>query len=93
MPPLPPPSFDILGGPHPASPVILAVPHAGRDYPAALIDALGVAKVILVAHDWGGAAAWLFAMSFPQMIERLIILNSPHPATRASASQCFRNCP
>jgi N-formylglutamate amidohydrolase len=36
MPPLPPPSFDILGGPHPASPVILAVPHAGRDYPLAM---------------------------------------------------------
>ncbi|MEN2978295.1 alpha/beta fold hydrolase [Tistrella bauzanensis] len=65
-----------------------------------LIEALGVAKVILVAHDWGGAAAWLFAMSFPQMIERLIILNSPHPATfqreltrnpdQIRASQYFR---
>lgn len=36
MPPVPPPSFDILGGPQPASPLILAVPHAGRDYPLAM---------------------------------------------------------
>lgn len=36
MPPDPPPSFDIFGGPEPASPIILAVPHAGRDYPLAM---------------------------------------------------------
>lgn len=36
MPPDPPPSFDVLGGPRPAAPVILAVPHAGRDYPLAM---------------------------------------------------------
>jgi len=36
MPPLPPPSFDVLGGPQPTSPVLLAVPHAGRDYPLAM---------------------------------------------------------
>lgn len=36
MPPVPPPSFDILGGPQPASPLILAVSHAGRDYPLAM---------------------------------------------------------
>jgi N-formylglutamate amidohydrolase len=36
MPPAPPPSFDIIGGPQPASPVILSVPHAGRDYPLSM---------------------------------------------------------
>ena len=36
MPPTPPPSFDILGGPQPASPLVLAVPHAGREYPLAM---------------------------------------------------------
>lgn len=36
------PSFDRYGPADPASPVILSVPHAGRDYPPALIDALGV---------------------------------------------------
>ena len=37
-----PPSFERHGPAEPLSPVILSVPHAGRDYPAALIEALGV---------------------------------------------------
>lgn len=36
-------------------------------------------SAIIVAHDWGGAAAWNFAMWHPQMTERLVILNAPHP--------------
>lgn len=36
-------------------------------------------SAIIVAHDWGGAVAWNFAMWHPQMTERLIILNAPHP--------------
>lgn len=35
----------------------------------------------LVAHDWGGALAWNLAAQQPAMLERLVILNSPHPAT------------
>jgi pimeloyl-ACP methyl ester carboxylesterase len=34
----------------------------------------------LVAHDWGGAVAWAFAIRYPQLLERLIIINAPHPA-------------
>lgn len=40
-------------------------------------------KAIVVAHDWGGAAAWNLAAQHPQLIERLVILNSPHPITFA----------
>jgi pimeloyl-ACP methyl ester carboxylesterase len=36
-------------------------------------------KVTLVGHDWGGAVAWGFAMKYPDVLERLIILNLPHP--------------
>lgn len=35
----------------------------------------------LVAHDWGGAVAWTFAALRPAMLKRLVIINSPHPAT------------
>ena len=37
----------------------------------------------LVAHDWGGAVAWAFAIQYPQLLSQLIILNSPHPAVFA----------
>ena len=35
----------------------------------------------LVAHDWGGAVAWGFANQHPQRLQRLAIVNSPHPGT------------
>ena len=35
----------------------------------------------LVAHDWGGAVAWNAANQFPQHMQRLAIINSPHPGT------------
>jgi len=36
-------------------------------------------KAIIVGHDWGGMVAWQFAMYYPAMTERLVILNLPHP--------------
>jgi epoxide hydrolase 4 len=38
-------------------------------------------RVILAAHDWGGAVAWNLAAQQGQVIERLVIVNSPHPIT------------
>ena len=46
---------------------------------AAVIKALGKDKAIIVGHDWGGLVAWQFALYQPQMTDRLIILNLPHP--------------
>ncbi|BAY79522.1 alpha/beta hydrolase fold protein (plasmid) [Nostoc linckia NIES-25] len=45
-----------------------------------VIKGLGYEECVLVGHDWGGAIAWNFAYAHPEMIERLIILNLPHPA-------------
>jgi pimeloyl-ACP methyl ester carboxylesterase len=47
--------------------VVAVIKHLGRD------------KAIIVGHDWGGIVAWTFAMSLPEMTEKLIILNLPHP--------------
>ncbi len=48
---------------------------------AALVDALGGPLEALIAHDWGGAVAWNFAVQHPQRLKRLVIVNSPHPGT------------
>ena len=45
----------------------------------AVITAEGEKKAIIVGHDWGGAIAWRFAVTFPAMAEKLIIVNLPHP--------------
>lgn len=36
-------------------------------------------KAIIVGHDWGGAVAWYFAMQYPDRVDKLVILNLPHP--------------
>jgi pimeloyl-ACP methyl ester carboxylesterase len=48
---------------------------------AALIETLGTPIDLLVAHDWGGAAAWMVAAQRPELVRQLLIVNSPHPAT------------
>lgn len=45
-----------------------------------VIQGLGYSSCVLVGHDWGGAIAWNFAYSFPTMVDKLIVLNLPHPA-------------
>lgn len=44
-----------------------------------LIAGLGYRSAHIVGHDWGGAIAWHLAQKFPQTINRLAILNAPHP--------------
>jgi pimeloyl-ACP methyl ester carboxylesterase len=45
----------------------------------ALAEHLGHKRFTLVGHDWGGAVAWAFAIYHPDHLEKLIIINGPHP--------------
>lgn len=45
----------------------------------AVIRSLGQEKAIVVGHDWGGLVAWQLAINAPQFVDKLIILNLPHP--------------
>ncbi|HTL87973.1 MAG TPA: alpha/beta hydrolase [Leptolyngbya sp.] len=45
-----------------------------------VVEGLGYDRCTLVGHDWGGAIAWNFADAYPNLLDRLIILNLPHPA-------------
>ncbi|MGD0134631.1 MAG: alpha/beta hydrolase [Bryobacteraceae bacterium] len=49
----------------------------------ALAEHLGYKKFILVGHDWGGGVAWSFAIAHPEYLEKLVIVNCPHPAILA----------
>jgi len=51
------------------------------------IEGQGAPLACLVAHDWGGAVAWNFANQLPQRLQRLAIINSPHPGTFLRALQ------
>jgi len=50
---------------------------------AAVIWNEGQTSAVIVGHDWGGATAWNFAASFPDMADRLVIINAPHPKAMA----------
>lgn len=62
-------------------------PKAVRDYRiellardvARLIRACGSDRATVAGHDWGAGVAWQFAMSYPDLLDRLVIMNVPHP--------------
>jgi epoxide hydrolase 4 len=46
-----------------------------------LINVLELTDLTLVGHDWGGIVSWAFALKYPEMIERLVIIDAPPPFT------------
>jgi len=65
----------------PADPEQYRVKHLVSDLDALIAQLGGGPLEALVAHDWGGAVAWTFAVQRPQLLKQLVIINSPHPAT------------
>lgn len=47
---------------------------------AKFIDAANCKYVVLIGHDWGGTVAWYFSLLAKRKIDRLVIMNVPHPA-------------
>jgi pimeloyl-ACP methyl ester carboxylesterase len=45
----------------------------------AVIRYFGERHAIIVGHDWGGAIGWALSTSRPQLVDRLVVLNLPHP--------------
>jgi pimeloyl-ACP methyl ester carboxylesterase len=50
---------------------------------AGLARALGPGRVSVVGHDWGGVVAWAFAERHPELLDRLVVVNAPHPRAMA----------
>jgi pimeloyl-ACP methyl ester carboxylesterase len=66
----------------PAKVEAYAIPVIVEDV-RALAAKLGAKKFVLVGHDWGGVIAWAFAATHPEMLDKLIIVNAPHPTVFA----------
>jgi epoxide hydrolase 4 len=50
-----------------------------------LIDHFGREKAVVIGHDWGAAVAWHTAIHHPERVEKLCILNVPHPGAHDRA--------
>ena len=57
---------------------------------AGLIDAAGARSTMLLAHDWGAVIAWCFAMRRVRPLERLVIMNVPHPGVMDQVIRSWR---
>jgi pimeloyl-ACP methyl ester carboxylesterase len=57
----------------------------------ALLDTLGLERVGLVGHDWGGLAAFIVCMRHPERVSRLLTLNIVHPWSRAPLSVALKH--
>ncbi|MFX1375814.1 MAG: alpha/beta fold hydrolase [Promethearchaeota archaeon] len=53
--------------------------HMVEDIRALVEEHFNRKKFILVGHDWGGVVAYPLASEYPNLVEKLIIINAPHP--------------
>ena len=74
------------------------VPPHIRDYSietlmadvAGLIDAAQAREVMILAHDWGAIVAWFFATRRVRDLDRLVIMNVPHPGAAAGKGRTLK---
>jgi len=63
---------------------------------AGLVEAFDRETAHVVGHDWGGLVAWQTAIDRPDVVDRLAVLNAPHPsayerALRSNPAQLARS--
>ncbi len=63
----------------PASVGAYSLPKLTSDV-ISIVDQLHLEKILLAGHDWGAAVAWNTALHFADRVEKLAILNVPHPS-------------
>jgi pimeloyl-ACP methyl ester carboxylesterase len=61
----------------PAAQSAYRLEHLVRDV-AALVRATGHPRSHIIGHDWGGVIAWAFAGQYPELVDKLVVLNAPH---------------
>lgn len=66
------------GSDRPADVDDYGVEHLAADV-AGLVRAMGAERAYVVGHDWGAPIAWWTAMLHPEVVEKLAVLNGPHP--------------
>jgi len=64
----------------PADPEAYRMRHLLGDL-LGLLGEVGDEPVTLVGHDWGGIVSWAFALKHPELLDRLVIIDSPPPFT------------
>jgi pimeloyl-ACP methyl ester carboxylesterase len=83
------------GTSRPAERAAYVIDHLVEDA-GALFDALHARRRLLIAHDWGGIIAWVFAIERNRPLDGLVVMNAPHPAVylrhvRRSPGQWLRS--
>jgi len=61
-----------------------------------LLDHYGDGQAHLAGHDWGGLLAWQVGIDHPEALDRLVVLNAPHPTKydrhlRSSPTQLLKS--
>jgi pimeloyl-ACP methyl ester carboxylesterase len=67
-----------------------AIEHLMEDVAQLIDQASDGRPVTLIAHDWGALIAWVFAASNQRPLERLVILNVPHPGRLAEGLRTWK---
>ncbi len=50
-----------------------------------IVDAIGLADVHVVGHDWGAVVGWHLAARYPERVRTLTAISVPHPLALAEA--------